>query len=263
MIPLESWPDRLDAALADRRHLRRATVVRETESTQDAARRQHASTGEIVVAWRQTAGRGRLGRRWLDTGEDGVACSFVLPRREPARLTALVAVTVCRALERLGASRAPGAKLELGIKWPNDIVSSDGAKLCGILVECADDLAIVGIGVNVRQRAFPELESLSREPVSLAMLGVEVDRIEVIESLVRSLDEALDEPGECIDEAYRRRDHLRGRVARFESAGRIVEGLVLQVDPERGIHLLSEGRERILPGAITLLAVAPGGRRPT
>ncbi|MEE9131785.1 MAG: hypothetical protein V3T84_17375, partial [Phycisphaerales bacterium] len=82
--PLEQWKERLDAVVAsDGEVLGRAIVIRETASTQDAARRLGAQPGDVVVAWRQTAGRGRLGRRWADTREDGVALSIVLPCGPP------------------------------------------------------------------------------------------------------------------------------------------------------------------------------------
>ncbi len=258
MIPIEQWPERLEAALARGRHLRRALVLRQTDSTQDAARRMAARPGDLVTAWRQTAGRGRLGRRWLDTGDEGVACSFVLERRPPPGLTTMTAVAVARALESILDAAAP-----IGIEWPNDLVAADGGKVAGILVECADDLAIVGVGINVAQRSFPDDPSLRRPPRSLAMLGAAIDRLDVIATLAREFDRALDEDAESLAAEYRRFDRLRGRTVRFECAGRAVEGVVVGVDPASGIRVAVAGREEVLPAEITTLAVAPPGLHPT
>lgn len=289
MIPIEAWPERLERAAAGRRWIRRVRVVRETASTQDAARSAGAVAGDLVAAWRQTAGRGRLGRRWFDTGEDGVACSFVIEKGEPERLLAASAVAVCVAIEkvidmsarRAGAAPRPARQEETpasggagrsmatpapGIKWPNDILSPDGGKLAGILVECADDLAIIGIGVNVSQRAFPALDDAShtgRPPCSLAMMGVAADRVEVIEALMVSLDEWLGRPIEQLIDAYRARDRLRGTVAAFDCAGRRVRGIVDDVDPIEGIRVRTGAGIEVLPAATSTLAVATHDIGPT
>ena len=71
--PLDQWPDALEATIARCASWRSVTVVRETASTQDHARNLHV--GDVVIAGRQTAGRGRLGRIWIDTAEDGLALS--------------------------------------------------------------------------------------------------------------------------------------------------------------------------------------------
>lgn len=284
MIPLEEWPPRLERALAEGRVIRRATVLRETESTQDAAQRLGAIPGELITAWRQTAGRGRLGRRWLDTMDEGVACSFVVERGAAAMLTSVAAVAACRALRSIVSSAAHvgsgnGASVAdgIGIKWPNDIVAPDGSKLCGILVECSGNAAIIGIGVNVRQREFdlgigcepaPDRArsadlGAARPPTSLALLGIDIDRIEVIEELARRMEEAFGESESSLRKSYRELDRLRGSVHRFRSGGRIVEGMVLEVDPAIGIRVQSGPNPEILPASITTLAVAPGVARPT
>ncbi|MDA0214648.1 MAG: biotin--[acetyl-CoA-carboxylase] ligase, partial [Planctomycetota bacterium] len=71
--PIDQWPDALEASIAHCASWRSVTVLRETASTQDHAR--NLEVGSVVVAGRQTAGRGRLGRSWIDTAEDGLALS--------------------------------------------------------------------------------------------------------------------------------------------------------------------------------------------
>ncbi|MHC4102053.1 MAG: biotin--[acetyl-CoA-carboxylase] ligase, partial [Planctomycetota bacterium] len=141
-VPIEQWSDRLQHVLdALDGPLRRVTVLRETGSTQDAAKRMSAEPGDVVVAWRQTAGRGRLGRAWADTGEDGIAVTLVTDAGPPSWLAVASAVGAACAAEAL-------LRRAVGIKWPNDVVV-DGRKLAGVLTEQAGGQALIGIGLNV------------------------------------------------------------------------------------------------------------------
>lgn len=99
-----------------------------------------ATTGDVYLAERQTAGRGRQGRRWV-AGPGALLVSAVLPVRRPPDGASLAAgIAVAEVLSDLG--------IRAGLKWPNDILLS-GRKLGGILVELRGDLAVVGIGLNV------------------------------------------------------------------------------------------------------------------
>lgn len=194
---IEAWPDRLERIVKECVLFRRVFVLRETDSTQDAARRMNAQAGDVVVAWRQTAGRGRLGRKWADTAEDGIAMTLLLPREEerPQRLVMAAAVGTARAAEFF-------LKQPVHIKWPNDILVN-GRKLAGILIEQVDSLALMGIGLNVSQKQW-EAE-LADRAVSLAQLGCEVDRLDVLSALLPALDCAflMDTPA-LTKEQYRR-----------------------------------------------------------
>ena len=116
-VPIESWPDALEATVASACTLLRTVIVlRETGSTQDHARAAGIPVGTLVTAWRQSAGRGRLGRAWEDTHAAGVAVTFALPDDAPESLAMRSAVATARAVR----SFLPGDAC--GIKWPNDIV---------------------------------------------------------------------------------------------------------------------------------------------
>ena len=110
-----------------------------------------APHGTVVIAGRQTAGRGRMGRQFASPAGSGAYLSVVLrPQCAPAslmHLTCAAGVAVCDALEQLSGKRP-------GIKWINDLIL-DGKKLGGILTELSIDsktgsvaYAIVGIGIN-------------------------------------------------------------------------------------------------------------------
>ncbi len=243
-IALEQWADRIEKVVAsDGDILRRAIVLRETASTQDAARRPGAQLGDVVVAWRQTAGRGRLGRKWADTREDGVAMSLVIRAGPPERLALALAVAVAGAAERL-------LERPIGIKWPNDIVI-DGRKLAGILVEQSGALAVAGIGMNVAQTGWPE--ELADRAVSLAQLGVPVDRLEVIVAVLESLCTALRQPDDVLAAAFSERDVLRGAEATLRSGRETIHGTVLRIDPFEGLLVETSSGEVRLPAATTTI----------
>ena len=120
-----------------------------------------APHGTLVLTAHQSAGRGRLGRRFESPAGKGVYCSVLLRPEMPAAnaqtATISAAVAVCRAVKKL-------CGLELAIKWVNDLYYQ-GRKVCGILTEAGTDLesgglqyAIVGIGVNCfpPEGGFPE-----------------------------------------------------------------------------------------------------------
>ena len=115
--------------------------------------------GELVIAERQTAGKGRLGRSFLSQ-KGGIYLSLVLkptiPPQDTLFITTAAAVAVCRAIESVS-----GKKCD--IKWVNDVYIS-GKKVCGILTEGAFNAdgslkyAILGVGINLfcPKHNFPE-----------------------------------------------------------------------------------------------------------
>ncbi len=138
---------------------RQICYERETGSTNTLAKRlgeQDAENGTVVVAERQTAGRGRRGNTWVSP--DG-NCYFSVLLRPELRTEQAASVTLVAALALAQAVREASG-LDAGIKWPNDIVV-DGRKLCGILTESSMEpeyinYIVVGIGINVNQEEFPE-----------------------------------------------------------------------------------------------------------
>lgn len=131
-------------------------VVPEIGSTNTAIKQEYAagrSEGFTLIAERQTAGRGRLGRSFCSPPGGGLYMSVLLRPRIPLErlnfITIAAAVAVCRAIETTAGFRP-------GIKWVNDVLM-EGKKLCGILTEAAIegetgtiDYAVLGIGVNLR-----------------------------------------------------------------------------------------------------------------
>lgn len=120
---------------------------------------KNARPGTVIIANRQSAGRGRLGRNFFSPEEKGIYMSILLrpdiPLERAVLITSMAAVAVARAIERVSG-------IEAKIKWVNDIFLN-GKKVCGILTEAGInaeqgtlDYAVLGIGVNVGAMEFPE-----------------------------------------------------------------------------------------------------------
>jgi len=228
--PIESWPDRLDAACGGLRFLRHAVVVRETGSTQDLAHGRAA--GDAVVAWRQTSGRGRDGRTWADTGLSGVAMTAVAAV-QGAWIALAAGVAAAEAIEQVAPS------ITVGLKWPNDLMIA-GRKVGGILIERDGGASLIGIGINVSQPSFDG--ELAARATSLAIAGACVDRLVLLEALLPRLDRWLAAGESVTIEAFQRRDMLRGRVVRLSAAGSTIEGLIESIDPMAAIRIRAADR---------------------
>jgi BirA family biotin operon repressor/biotin-[acetyl-CoA-carboxylase] ligase len=243
-VAFSEWQPRLERACAATTMFRVAHALAETPSTQDAPETRGAAAGTVVAAWRQTAGRGRFGRQWIEQSTAGVAVTFVIDAQRVERLALASAVAAAEACET-----ALGARV--GIKWPNDIVVA-GRKLAGVLVETRGDRAFVGVGINVAHERFEgELESRA---TSMAILGARVDRLTVLEALVAALDRAVPAPDSALVDAFLSRDALRGTKALFATPEGPVEGEVRSVDPMHGLVVRTDSGERFLPAHSTSVA---------
>lgn len=244
--PLEAWPSALEAALAGCMLLRAVRVVRQTASTQDAA--SGLPAGTAVVAWQQTAGRGRLGSAWADTGSHGLAVTAVVPRAQPEHLATASAVGAAAAVATCG-----GAAEQVRIKWPNDLLLH-GRKLAGILVEQRSHVALIGVGINVHQESFAP--PLHERATSLRMAGVAASRLHLACRLLQQLDTWLRQPAEAVAAAYCARDCLAGQAATFATPHGQVTGTVIAVDPTRGLTLETPSGKQFLPAATTRVVPA-------
>ncbi|MGB2568244.1 biotin--[acetyl-CoA-carboxylase] ligase [Micromonospora citrea] len=189
---------------------RRIDLRAETGSTNaDAVQAARAGEPEglVVVAERQTAGRGRRGRVWQSPARAGIAISVLLrpgaadaerdwppaPATGYGWLPLLAGVALVEAVARL-------AELEAGLKWPNDLLIGD-AKCGGILAEAVPEASpaqppaiVLGIGLNVTLRADELPENPTGLPAtSLQLAGAAAtDRDPLLRALLRSLAEWYD-----------------------------------------------------------------------
>ena len=230
------------------------TFVDTCASTNDLARThltERSVSGRGVCARRQTAGRGRLGRSWSDLGGEQLFLSVALSggafRRVVAQLSLAAGVGVAEALEEQGVE---GVLL----KWPNDLIGSDGRKLGGILGEAFVSAgrvegAIIGVGVNL---AAPGTWPEGLEATSVSGLGHDIDR----EALARAVHRQIvaragqlangDSAG--ILDAWRARDATLGRGVRIVdgtqrgvAAGVDSSGALRVRDASGVVHLINSG----------------------
>lgn len=148
------------------RVIRREEVVDSTNRVARQWAREGAPHGAVVVARQQLAGRGRRGNRWVSPKDAGLWLSIVLRPRVASAVFPLLPLAAGLAVAD-ACQQVTGAVP--AIKWPNDVVLL-GHKLCGILVEGESGAAVLGIGINVRQRAEDFPEDLRGKAGSLFML---------------------------------------------------------------------------------------------
>jgi BirA family biotin operon repressor/biotin-[acetyl-CoA-carboxylase] ligase len=215
-----------------------------TASTNDDARAlrdEGAPARTVVVADRQTAGRGRAGRRFASP-EGGLYASLLLdadPALVPGGIVALVAVAAAEAVE--GACGGPAA-----IKWPNDLWLG-GRKVGGILLERAQAGRPVVAGLGLNLRAVPPDLPPAVRAVAAALDDVApapVVRDDLLAALLEAVDgwqARLPAGLSDLEGAWRARMALVGERVVMRCAGRPAEGVLEDVSLARGL-LVRDGR---------------------
>lgn len=223
------------------------------DSTNAEALRQAAkgaSDRTVVVAETQTAGRGRLDRRWHSPSGTGLYFSILLrlPHGAAVSLVPLAAgVAVVRAVKRV-------AGVDARIKWPNDIHIAGGwNKVCGILTEAADNgrVVVVGIGVNVSKWQEPIPEDVAkRRAVTLEdVSGQPVDHGVLLKAILSDFENLLEElrRGKSADiiEAVRDVHEPFGSEVCVVAAGSETRGIASGIDDDgRFVLELPDGTRR-------------------
>ena len=214
-----------------------------------------AGVAEVCVATadEQTAGRGRLDRRWLAPPGSALLVSAGfrpsdLPARHAWRLAALVSLAMLEAVEDV----LPAVAGRLWLKWPNDLVAVEGAairKLGGVLGEAVLEgsrvaHAVVGLGLNVDWLAAEFPPELAARMTSLQQLaGRPVGREALLEAWLGRLGRGLDglATGGFPASAWADRQVTTGARLTLDVGDRVVRGTGLGTDPESGgLVLLDE-----------------------
>jgi len=206
--------------------------------------------GFVLIADRQTQGRGRMGRSFHSPGGTGLYLSLLLRPEGPARdhvfLTVRAAVAACRAVEEtFGVSP--------GIKWVNDLILQ-GRKVCGILVESSMnfetdtlDYAVLGIGFNITPPAegFPaELEGIAG---ALCPEDDGTKRVALAAAFLNAFYGVLAEDRRNVLSEYRRRSILIGKTVTSPTGAFEGTATVLNIDDFAGLILrLADGTGKVL-----------------
>lgn len=245
------------AALGDLARRFDVDVVDECASTNaELLRRAEAGapSGSVLVARRQTAGRGRLGRSWFAEPDASLTFSLLwrfAPGTLPLGLSLAVGVALAEALAELGVA-------DVRLKWPNDL-QRDGRKLAGVLVELvpgAPHAAVIGIGVNRR------LPASLPDDVRAAAVGLDIDVSpdELLARLLRALHGVLGEfaAGGFValrDRWLARCSHMDSAVSVLSEFAVPLNGRCVGVDVDGALMLETPVCvQRILAGEVSLRA---------
>jgi BirA family biotin operon repressor/biotin-[acetyl-CoA-carboxylase] ligase len=235
-------------------------------STNDVAKEMAvdgAPEGTVVVADEQTAGRGRLGRRWLAPPGTCLLCSILFrPQLSPDqanRLTMLCAMAAADAIEQVSG-------LTMALKWPNDLVvesydARSWRKLAGILTETGMtgkqlDFVVVGIGlnVNVPPDALPDLDPNATS--ILAQIGHEVSRASLLAALLEHIEARYERfrSGESPRDEWAERLATLGQRVKVVTGDDVLTGVADSVDENGALLLRTDDgeRRRLLVGDVTL-----------
>ena len=204
-------------------------------------------TTSIVVARRQTEGRGRLRRQWF-SDEGSLTASLLLmagapdfPR--PSFLVHLAGLALARAVEQTAA-------VATQIRWPNDVTVGD-KKLAGILCEGRRSAVAVGIGLNLNQEQLPEELP---DAVSLHMVtGKDWDKFYLLENFVREMFAGIEQTGRG-DSAgvladIKRRSSIMHRRVEVQTLLRKHVGTVVDLDSEGRVVLRTDSGRLVVLGA--------------
>ena len=215
----------------------------EVTSTQDVALAAAANDSRVlVVAARQTQGRGRSQRRW-ETAPRALAASLAFAPSWPAARWPLLPLVA-----GLAAAVPLGDRVKL--KWPNDLLVGNG-KVGGILVETSGSIVVVGCGINLWWPDSPEgIAGLYAEDPGPDRL------VEIATAWADRFLEAVAGGWEHWGrEEYRARCETLGRLIVWEPAG---EGRAVDIDEEGGLVVETDhGRLRLVAGEVRHLRVAP------
>jgi len=226
----------------------------------DVARRmvkEGIGEGTIIVAGEQTAGRGRLGRKWLSPQGGSLSLSIIIcPDLEQLpRLNMVASLAVVQSIEK-------STGLKPLIKWPNDVLIS-GRKVCGILIENIFvgnqvKAAIVGIGINIKfdPLLFPEISTIATSLSTESRR--EVSRWQILRTLVEEFEQIYQElqAGGLVYERWLARVETLGKLVRLKSGDGVEEGYVESIDTDGSLQLkrLDGSLITVVVGEVTLRA---------
>jgi BirA family biotin operon repressor/biotin-[acetyl-CoA-carboxylase] ligase len=220
-------------------------------STNDEARRlaqEGAAHGTVVQADEQTAGRGRLTRRWFSPPGNlylSVLLRYDIPPVRTAELSFLAALAVADTVDALLPKH-----IRAVLKWPNDVLV-EGGKISGILLEQADGAMIIGIGLNVLvapdNAVYPTTTIAARGGVA-SVDGARTILLQRMELLLGVWEAGGFPP---IRSAWLARSHPIGERLRVTAGGRRAEGVFVGLDADGALLLDTDaGRERVVAGDV-------------
>lgn len=201
----------------------------------------------VVLAERQSAGRGRRGRQWISPFAENLYYSLVLRvdggMRQLEGLSLVVGLAVMRTLQGFGL-------VGVGLKWPNDLLVGQ-QKIAGILLELVGDPAdvchvVLGIGINVNMQVNDQVDqqwtSMRREA------GMTIDRNRLVAQLNQQLQHELARHRRygfaAFQEEWEQANLWQGRAVSLVAGSNRIDGVVLGVDGQGALRLEVDGVEK-------------------
>ncbi len=260
--PDELLPEEIKGGLNTNIMGKQIIHYREISSTQDIAKAlaaQGADEGVVVVAERQTQGRGRMGRNWFSL--PGSICLSLILRPELKPLEALKFPLIAGVGAAQAINKLTGLRPEL--KWPNDLILG-GKKVGGILAELSAETdrviyIVLGIGINVNtpRNLFPEeIEAIATSLKEEC--GKEVSRVKLVQAILVELESLYEELKfvgfEPIRQKWKSLSNTIGFWVRVSNAKEEIEGEAIDIDQEGALILrkASGSLQRIIAGEVTL-----------
>ena len=215
-------------------------IFEEIDSTNEYLKRQKDNKNyDIVMAHKQTKGKGTRGRVWLST-EGILMFSMVIKEdknismEEYTKLPLVVGMALLSALEEI-------EKLPFMFKWTNDIYLYD-KKLSGILTEKIGEDFIVGVGINLNILEFGDLNAISLKAVS----GKDYDKLECLKSIVNKIKEYIYKfyrgDWNLILGEINEKNYLKNKEIKFIGVDRIYDGVVKGINNDGELILEEKGK---------------------
>lgn len=245
-------PDKMSRQAVEERlntmYIGRPTLILDSvDSTNEEIKRrarQGEKQGLTVVSDEQTLGKGRLGRVWKSPKGTSIYESILLrPELAPSQVPCITLVAGLALCNTVNSIADLGAK----IKWPNDIIVGR-KKLCGILTEMtiednAVSFAVVGMGINVNNRSFPD--EIKEKATSLYLeKGRAFDRCELVARLAESFEQVYNEfiisGFESLKDSYASLCATIGRRVSTSRAGKEICGTGSDIAPDGGLIVLTD-----------------------
>jgi len=221
----------------------------ELDSTNTYAKENQLPEGSLVIANKQSQGRGRRGHDFFSP-EGGIYFSYVkwnLSEKDASFLTVGAAAAVALALEKLG--------MEPKIKWVNDIYL-DGRKVCGILCERSSALQrneffyVIGIGINLSVEGFPA--ELKDKAGAISMPSgkgnsSKINKEALIDSIIEIFEDSMlySDSSKLADE-YRHRSYLTGKTIRFDRNGEQLTGVATGYNDDCNLIVCLKNGENLI-----------------
>lgn len=205
----------------------------------------------LVLAERQTAGRGRRGRKWVSPFAENIYYSLVLRieggMRQLEGLSLVVGLAVLHALRESGIQDA-------GLKWPNDLLVGQ-KKIAGILLELVGDPAdvchvVLGVGINVNMQSADEVD---QQWTSMRLeSGRPFDRNTLVALLGETLQKYLNRHQvggfTAIQNEWEQNHLWQGRLVSLTAGANQINGEVLGIDSQGALRLKVDGVEKVFSG---------------